>query len=131
MILVDSSVWVEMLRDTGSPEDRRLRALLNSTEEIATSEPIAMELFAGAKTTLQRRQVGGVLAACRMLSVSGPIDWEAAAAVHRACRRAGVTPRRMLHCLIATVAIRAGVPVLAKDRDYELIAEHTALELAR
>ena len=42
----------------------------------------------------------------------------------------GITPRRLLDCLIAAVAIRTGVPVLAQDRDYELIAEHTPLELA-
>jgi hypothetical protein len=36
----------------------------------------------------------------------------------------------MVDCLIAAVAIRHDVPVLAKDRDFEALAAHTPLRLA-
>ena len=57
-------------------------------------------------------------------------DWAGAAGVYTQCRHAGATPSRLLDCLIAAVAIRAGTPILARDRDFAQIARHTPLELA-
>jgi len=89
-----------------------------------------MELLAGVQSAADRRRVKGLLAACRMVPVRNTEDWEGAAAIYATCRRAGGTPGALLDCLIATVAIRAGIPVLAQDRDFDVIAEHTRLELA-
>ena len=130
MSLIDSSAWIELFRATGSPTHERLRAALSSDEELVSTEPVAMELLAGARDPRQRRLIKGSLAACRTISVENAGDWEDAAGIYLRCRMAGATPRRLLDCLIAAVAIRAAVPILAQDRDYELIAEHTPLELA-
>lgn len=54
-------------------------------------------------------------------------DAESAAALYRECRRAGETPRQLTDCLVAAVAIRCNVPVLHNDRDFEVLARHTAL----
>ena len=70
------------------------------------------------------------LAACRTYAVAGPHDWGQAAAIFRLCRAQGSTPRTQIDCLIAAVAIRAGVPVLTADEDFEAIARHTPLQLA-
>jgi predicted nucleic acid-binding protein len=130
MSLIDSSAWVELFRDTGSRTDKRLRAMISGGEELETTEPVAMELLAGARGAGGRRRIQRVLAACRLLSVDNAADWLDAAAVYQGCRGAGETPRRLIDCLIAAVAIRAGVPILARDRDFELIARHTPLELS-
>lgn len=45
-VLVDTSVWVEFLRGTGSPAHHFVREQVGVT--LATSEPILMELLAGA-----------------------------------------------------------------------------------
>ena len=58
-----------------------------------------------------------------------PEDYDAAAALYRQCRRGGETVRKLLDCLIAAVAIRAGIPVLHNDRDFDGIARHTELQL--
>jgi len=47
-----------------------------------------------------------------MLPVRGLADYEQAAALYRLCRGAGETIRRLTDCVIATVAIRVGVPLL-------------------
>jgi hypothetical protein len=127
--LVDTSAWIELLRGTGSAVHLRLRELVRGGDELATTGPVSMELLAGARTPTHARRIRAALAACRTLEVRGTRDWEDAAALYLTCRLAGLTPRKLLDCLIAAVAIRAGVPVLAQDRDFELIAEHTALEL--
>jgi predicted nucleic acid-binding protein len=58
-----------------------------------------------------------------------PTDYEQAAALYRTCRRAGGTVRRMVDCLIAAVAIRAHVPVLHADADFDVLARHTSLRV--
>ncbi|CAN5171387.1 hypothetical protein BH18ACT4_BH18ACT4_05220 [soil metagenome] len=46
MILVDTSAWVEFLRDTNSPVCTYVDSLLDG--DIATCLPIRMEVLAGA-----------------------------------------------------------------------------------
>lgn len=130
MTLVDSSAWIEYLRATGSQVDLRLTELIDAEDELLTAPPVMMELLAGAETEFDMRRVGQALSACTDVAVSRRSDWEDAAWLFLTCRRAGVTPRQLVDCLIAAVAIRVGAPVLAQDRDYELIAEHTPLQLA-
>ena len=57
-----------------------------------------------------------------------PIDYDEAAALYRSCRRSGETVRKLIDCLIAATAIRAGVPVLHADSDFDVLARHTALQ---
>jgi hypothetical protein len=75
-------------------------------------------------------EVGGqrrLLARFRHLPVEGLTDYEGAAAVHRSCRVQGNTPRSLVDCLIAAVAIREDARILHQDRDYDTIAAHTPL----
>lgn len=88
-----------------------------------------MEVLAGTADPQDHMAVDSVLAACSKLTLDEG-DWDSAADIYRSCRHAGTTPPKMIDCLIAAIAIRCDVPVLAQDRDYALIAEHTALQLA-
>ena len=53
--------------------------------------------------------------------------FEEAAALYRSCRRQGETPRKLIDCLIAAIAIASNVPVLHSDEDFEVLARHTEL----
>jgi predicted nucleic acid-binding protein len=130
LILVDSSAWVEFLRGTGSPVNTRVRLLLESRASLATTEPIVMEVLAGARDDRHLTMLRRLVLGCRMIPLRGLSDYEEAAAVYRTCRRAGLTVRRLVDCLIATVAINADVPLLHADSDFDLIASRTALRLA-
>ncbi|MDR0359702.1 MAG: PIN domain nuclease [bacterium] len=131
MILVDTSAWIEFLRSTNSPAHRRVRSSLANREPLATTEVVAMEVFAGASDAAHLQRLRRLLFGCRLLSLRGLADYEDAAALHRACRARGVTVRRLTDCLIATVALRWGVPVLHADRDFDRIAECTSLQIER
>ena len=56
-------------------------------------------------------------------------DFDAAAPIYRRCRAAGVTPRGMVDCLIAAVAYRRGLALLAWDADLCSAAEVIGIEL--
>jgi predicted nucleic acid-binding protein len=129
LILVDSSAWIELLRATEQPPHRTLRRLLAAGEEIAVTEPVVMEVLAGVTTAREEHAIRGQLVGFSLLSVGGIDAYEQAAEIYRLCRAAGDTVRRMLDCLIAVPAIRVGVPILHTDRDFEVIARHTPLEV--
>lgn len=124
MILVDTSAWIEFLRGTGSSVCERVDALLDA--EIATCEPVRMEVLAGARDELHLRRLERLLARAAVLP-TGPAHYDEAAALYRQCRRRGETVRKLMDCLIAAVAIRAEVPLLHNDRDFDVVARHTAL----
>jgi predicted nucleic acid-binding protein len=126
VILVDTSAWVEFLRGTGSPVCDEVDRLLGA--EIATCDPVRMEILVGARDEPQLRQLRGLLARATVLR-TGPADYEQAAALHRTCRRHGETIRKLIDCLIGAVAIREDVRVLHADADFEVLAKHTALRV--
>jgi predicted nucleic acid-binding protein len=131
VILVDSSAWIELLRKTDSPVDRRLRTAIDKGEELATVGTVQLEILAGARDEAHAKDLRRLLARCRLLTLAEPSDHEAAAAIYRACRRGGSTIRRLPDCLIAAVAIRQGVDLLHLDSDFEEIARHTSLGVVK
>jgi predicted nucleic acid-binding protein len=127
VILVDTSAWVEYLRATGNWADRRLQSLIENEEDLATTEPVVMEVLAGARDEDHALRLRRLLIGTKLVPVEGLLDFEQAAAVYRQCRSHGETVRRLVDCLIATVAIRAEIPVLHVDSDFDAIARHTSL----
>lgn len=128
MILVDTSAWVEFLRNTASATCLRVDEVLGG--DIATCHPIRMEVLAGARDDRHLSDLRRLLARASIVPV-GATDYEEAAALFRVCRRRGETVRKLIDCLIAAVAIRADVPLLHADADYEALARHTALRIDR
>lgn len=126
MILIDTSAWIEFLRDTRSSVCERVDRLLES--RIATCDAVRMEVLAGARDQEHLEQLRRLLARATLLPTES-IDFDAAAAVYRSCRSQGKTVRKLIDCLIAAVAMRANVPVLHLDQDFTVIAAATDLRV--
>jgi predicted nucleic acid-binding protein/predicted nucleotidyltransferase len=103
VILVDTTAWIEFLRDTGSAVCARVDELLD--DEVASCHPVRMGLLAGASDEQHLSDLRGLLARCSLIPTE-PTDYEEAAALYRACRRGGETVRRLIDCLIGATAIR-------------------------
>ena len=128
MILIDTSAWVEFLRDTGSPVCRLVDELLAG--EIATCDAVRMEVRAGARNEYHLGDLRRLLARAVLLPTR-PTHYEDAASLYRRCRRQGETVRKLIDCLIASVAIGEDTPVLHRDIDFDVLARHTALQTYR
>jgi predicted nucleic acid-binding protein len=126
VILVDTSAWIEFLRDTGSAVCKRVDHLLS--RRIATCDPIRMAVLAGARDEQHLHALRRLLARATVLP-TGPADYDAAAACYRTCRRQGDTVRKLIDCLIAAVAIREAVPILHADGDFDVLARHAGLRV--
>lgn len=119
---------MEFLRDTGSAVCVRVDDLLD--DEIATCDPIRMEVLAGARDESHLNDLRRLLARASTMALQSG-DYEAAAALYRTCRREGETVRKLMDCLIAAIAIRIEILLLQADSDFEVLARHTALRLDR
>ena len=101
-------------------------------DDVVTCIPIIQEVLQGFTDPRAHR-----IAREAMLSlpcVENPLHAEvavAAADLYRAARRAGLTPRSSIDCLIAECAIRGGLTVLHHDRDFEMLARVSPLEVRR
>ena len=128
-ILVDTSAWVEFDRATGSAVDTRLIALISDEGPVAVTEPIIMEVLAGARNAQRESDLRRLLNRFELLRFDASIDFDGAVRIYRSCRAKGITPRGLTDCLIASVAIRTGATLLAFDRDLAAIATVMALQL--
>ena len=127
MLLVDTSVWVEVFRLRGP----RLESLVDF-DEIVTCLPVIQEVLQGFDDERAFRIARDAMAALPIVeSPLGPERFEEAAALYRAARRAGVTVRSGVDCLIAACAIHNGLAVLHDDRDFDLLARVSPLDSRR
>jgi predicted nucleic acid-binding protein len=129
VILVDSSAWIDYLRATGSPVHLYLRQLVRGNQSLATTEVIVMEVLAGARDDAHLRALSRLMERCDLVPAGDLSAYQEAAAMYRVCRRHGETIRRLTDCLIAATAIRARLSILHRDRDFDALARHTALQI--
>ena len=122
MILLDTSIWADLFRH------RRTEISAQDYEDFVTCGPVLQEVLQGMLDVPASeifRQ--GLL---KLNRLDDPLPVEAfleAAEIYRSGRRRGYTIRSTVDCLIAAIAIRNGVTVWHKDRDYGTIARYTAL----
>ncbi|HUI43102.1 MAG TPA: PIN domain-containing protein [Terriglobia bacterium] len=123
MILVDTSIWIELLNARLGRKVSQ-RELLN----FATCGPVLQEVLQGLRDDPSSEAFRQSLLALPVLSNPLPLGLHlSAAAIYRLGRSKGYTIRSSTDCLIAAIAIRNSVPVWHKDRDFTAIARYTTL----
>jgi predicted nucleic acid-binding protein len=128
MILVDTSIWIETFR---ARNPLRLESVVDF-DEIVTCLPVIQEVLQGFREEEAFRAARtAMLALPRVESPLGTDVVEEAVALFRAARRQGGTVRSSVDCLIAACALRHGLAVLHRDRDYPLLARVSALQHRR
>ncbi|MGH3360122.1 MAG: type II toxin-antitoxin system VapC family toxin [Nocardioidaceae bacterium] len=128
MILADTSAWIEFDKATGSPVDVRMAALVAEDGDLAVTEPVMMEVLAGARDDLRADDLRRLLLRFRLEQFDPVADFESAAHINRRCRQSGITPRGMIDCMIAAVAWRSGAVLLSYDRDLDHVARVIGIE---
>ena len=127
MIVADTSAWIELLRGTGSAQHEALRSLLVQGT-VGVPDVVRLEILAGAGDDQHAIRLARMLERGRPIPAT-PGDHDVAAQLLRLARRSGHTPRSLIDCLIAAVCLRLAVPVLARDRDYEVLSRVCDLQL--
>jgi len=128
VIVVDTSAWVEFLRGTGSSVDLAVTSLVD-TGDVLVPDVVLMELLAGAGTEERAAELARLLARFLPAATLSPGDHDVAALLYRRARRSGATVRSLVDCLIAAVALRLGAAVVARDRDFDVLAQVSELQV--
>ncbi len=128
MILVDTSVWIELFRKSS---DFNIEDEID-LEEIVTCLPVIQEVLQGFDD--QRAYQVAREAMFAFPIVESPITEDVflrAIDLYRTARRAGITVRSSIDCLIGACAIRHSLTVLHRDRDFDGLAQISRLEVRR
>lgn len=132
MIIVDTSVWIDFFRGKPTPAVLHLKELAaEQPGSIALVDLVLAELLQGVRTETDAARVEARLSKFDMFRLTHMADFRAAAGLYRAARRAGITIRSTIDCLIAAVCIREDVPLLHSDRDFERLEQLTTLAVVK
>jgi len=129
VIVVDTSVWVDVLNDAPTPVAQQCIALIEGGEPVALTDIILTEILQGLRSENEAQLVERHLRAFPILRLEGLDDCVLAAELYRSARRAGVTIRKTLDCLIAAPCVRTGAPLLHADEDFTRLASCTPLKI--
>ncbi len=120
--LVDSSVWVEFLRQRGTPAAHLIRELMTSDpSSLIGCPPVRMEL-AVEPDDLRRHRTLKVYDGLTPSGIAED-DFDLAAAIYRAVHQTGHTIRSHQDSLVAAIALRVDATLVHNDIDFDRMAD--------
>lgn len=129
MIVVDTSVWIDVLGGRRTRAARRCVELIERGEPVALTDAIFAEILQGLRSEQEAELVERHLRAFPVLRLERLDDFALAAQLYRRARASGVTIRKTLDCLIAAPCIRTGAPLLHADADFDRLASCSSLRI--
>ncbi len=122
--LVDTSYWVDFFRGNtqGLPLVERLERHKHG-EPLSCSEPIQMEMLAGARSAAQYNTIHNATISLHWSGVDPASDFEAAARIYSLARTHGITAGGLLDCLIIAIAVRTNSQLMTRDTTQKDIAQ--------
>lgn len=121
MILVDTSVWIEILKDKTGRKARAFKRTIGH-ETYVLSRFNQQELLQAARNEKEWKLLSGYLGTQIYLETSDD-TWPAAARIYFDLRRKGLTVQSPIDCCIAQLAIKHGALLLHQDNDFVNIAK--------
>jgi predicted nucleic acid-binding protein len=128
MNLVDTSVWIELLRDKTGTVKKAFQVIVGDGPYLLCRFT-QLELLQGAKDEREWRLLDEYLSAQYYLE-AGESTWKKAARIWFELRRKGWTVSSPIDCCIAQIALEADVFLLHRDRDFEKIAGIRPLKIS-
>ena len=129
MILVDTSVWIDVLRDRKGEVVETFRKIIGDDLYVLTRFT-QLELLQGAKDDYEWRKLEEYLETQIYLEATER-TWVEAARIYYDLRRKGITINSPIDCCIAQLAIENEVTLLHKDQDFEKIEKIRPLKALR
>lgn len=127
MILIDSSVWIDRLRDHDTRQTRALKSLIIAQQDIGVGDLMLIEVLQGTRDLRAYGLAKTHLAEFPHVQISDHVIAEAAARNFQTLRARGITVRKTINTLIATRCILDDIPLLYSDRDFDPFVAHLGL----
>ena len=129
MFLIDTSVWIGVLRDKTGVVRQSLEAIIKD-ESIFLNRFTQMELLQGCRDEREWTLLETYLQEQDYIE-STPNTWVAAARIYYDLQRQGLTVRSSIDCCIAQLAIKHQLILVHNDRDFETIQRVRSLNCLR
>lgn len=126
--IVDTSVLVDVLRGSDTPQSVRMRELI-LTSSVGITDIVYGEVRVGHASRSTDAFMRRFLDEGRVVGVESHEDLELAIDCCRRSERIGRPVRSITDCLVAAVCIREGLPLLHDDRDFDVLASCTDLQV--
>lgn len=128
MILVDTTVWIDFFGGRSVPHVTLLQEFLETGEDVCICGIILAEVLQGIRSDSDYKKTKEYFEDLVYLPMRRE-TYAQAAELYRSPRKKGVTIRKPVDCLIASIAIERNLPLLHNDADFRLIAEHSKLRV--
>jgi predicted nucleic acid-binding protein len=122
MLLLDSSVWIDVHRGTQTDATRYVDTR-DEHEELATTGIIFQEVLQGVRDKAEYDYVRELLWSTLVLEPREFTTYELAAQLYLKARAKGFTIRKPNDCLIAALALEHGALLIHNDRDFIALAQ--------
>lgn len=129
MLLIDTSVWVKVLRDRSGQVRQQLERLIAGRNVLLTRFT-QLELLQGSLNDQEWELLSAYLEAQTYVELL-PSSWQAAARIYYDLRRQGLTVRSPIDCCIAQAALENDLLLVHDDRDFVTIAQVRSLQNVR
>ena len=129
MVLVDTTVWIDFFADRNEPHVAALEELIENEEDLCLCGIILAEVLQGLRSDEDYIKTKDYLDDLVLLPMQHA-TFIRAAEVYRRLRKRGVTIRKPVDCMIASVAIEHDIPLLHNDRDFEYMAKYSNLRVS-
>ena len=128
MVLVDTTVWIDFFAGRNESHVMSLQEYIESEEDLSLCGVILAEVLQGIRSDadfIKTKEYLGDLIFLPMRQAT----FIQAAEIYRSLRKKGVTIRKPVDCMIASVAIEYNIQLLHNDRDFNHIAKHSKLRV--
>jgi predicted nucleic acid-binding protein len=128
MVLVDTTVWIDFFSDRNEPHVVTLQELIENEEDLFLCGIILAEVLQGIRSDsdfIKTKEYLGDLIFLPMRQAT----FLRSAEIYRSLRKQGITIRKPVDCMIASVAIEYDIHLLHNDRDFDHIAKHSKLRI--
>ncbi|MDE1160787.1 MAG: PIN domain nuclease [Acidobacteriaceae bacterium] len=130
MTLVDTSVWIDYLRNRSTPATQWLDSNLER-QRIGLTDLVFREVLQGERTLDGMSTLAEAFNGFEVLTTGGRELSLASAKNYITLRNRGITVRSTIDCLLATHCIREGHRLLHNDRDFDAFEKHLGLAVVR
>jgi hypothetical protein len=128
MILVDTTVWIDFFAARSLPHVMALEALIKRRENICICGIILAEVLQGIRQDSEFRKTRDLFNSLILFPMPYTVFLRSAE-IYRKLRKKGITIRKPLDCMIASVAIENDIPLLHNDKDFHPIEKHCDLKV--
>ena len=127
MVLVDTTVWIDFFSGHSLPHVKALEDLLMNREDLCICGIILTEVLQGIRKDSEFEKTRYLFNNMIFL----PMHYSTflrSAEIYRSLRKKGITVRKTVDCIIASVALENDIALLDNDKDFDPIEKHFGMK---